>query len=116
MFRIKQNNKVLGEVENLSWFFENSNFKEDEVKIYISSKKAEQILNNEVEKILDEYDYDSIGDVKVYADDENSPFYEEAKKILNWYKQVWDWFYEFIDNKEEINYDEFLKKYPKFEE
>ena len=82
--------------------------------VTITKTEAEQLLNQEVGNILDEYDYDNIGDVKVYADDKNSPFYEEAKKILNWYKQVWDWFYEFIDNKEEINYDEFLENYPKF--
>ena len=83
--------------------------------VTITKTETEQLLNQEVEKILDEYDYDNIGDVKVYADDENSSFYEEAKKILNWYKQVWDWLYKFIEDKNEVDYKEFEAEYPVFE-
>jgi len=90
-------------------------FGEPDIKVFLTIKEAEQLLNQEVEKILDEYDYDNIGDVKVYADDEDSSFYEEAKKILNWYKQVWDWLYKFIEDKNEVDYKEFEAEYPVFE-
>ena len=109
----------INEIEEQKTFFSkhkefSKKFGEPDIKIFLTIKETENFLNKEVEKILDEYDYDNIGDVKVYADDKTSSFYEEAKQILEWYKALWDWFYEFIDGKEEVDYDELIKNYPKF--
>ena len=83
--------------------------------IVITPEEANRIVASEVQKILEQYDYVDIGDVYAFKESK-SPYQDEAQKIADWYIRVWDWYYDYVDGKQEIEYEEFLQEMPRLEE
>ncbi|GAB6045075.1 hypothetical protein JCM11957_06730 [Caminibacter profundus] len=90
-----------------------------ELELEEVKKQIANIATNKVKEILKEYDYDSEGEVALYAANENSEWYEEAKAIQTWIEEVYKKMYELqdtvtIDNYETIDLEAIETELPEF--
>ena len=81
--------------------------------------QIEQKATNIVRKQLDKLDYDNEGEVALYANNANSIWHDEAVKLQVWIEEVYKKMYELqgnvnVDNYKEIDTNELIKEFPKF--
>jgi len=102
---LPEKDKVLSEITN--------------IKIQELKEEINKRATSFVKRQLDELDYDSEGEVALYASNPNSQWHDEAVALQKWIEDVYSKMYELIDSINETNYqsidlDKIEAEYPKF--
>jgi hypothetical protein len=61
----------------------------------IEAAKAEaiQLVDNYIQEVLSQYDYDSKEELPLYSTQEDSVWFEESKMFKCWVNKVYEWLY-----------------------